>query len=355
MNPISVCIIAKNEEVRIERLLKSLQPFPFEIVLVDTGSVDKTKEIASHYTDSIYDYIWNDNFSDARNFSLAKAKHDWIFMMDSDEWMESTDLSELEYFQNSLPTAVGSITRNNITGTPECPSATIDYTERFFNRNLYYYTGRIHEQLTPKAGTTFETLLLNTAIGHDGYLMTEEQRLQKANRNIELLLKELAESPDHPYLLYQLGKGYEMIPDLQTAGQYYQSALKHKLDPSLAYVQSLILCYGELLAETDSTSALIFLSKYKDAFTDNADYLYLLGKIYYQNKDYEKALSLQEKALSCPPGKKIGTNSFLPCYEIGKILSLISEWTLARKYFKQCGEYPPALQALQVLDEEALF
>ncbi len=354
MNPISVCIIAKNEEAHIERLLKSLQPFPFEIVLVDTGSCDRTREIASGYTSSIYDYAWNNNFSDARNFSLQKAANDWIFIMDSDEWVETLNLSELYYFQKNLSSSVGSVTRNNITGTPEHPGATIDYTERFFNRKLYHYTGRIHEQLTPKSGTSFETLLLNTAIGHDGYLMTEEQRLQKANRNISLLLEELKETPDNPYLLYQLGKGYEMISDSKTACQYYHAALTHELDVSLAYVQSLVLSYGELLAKTDSVSAFTFLQKYNGVLSDNADYLYLLGCICYQNKNYEKALALQETALTCPIGKKSGTNSFLPRYEIGKILCLISEWQLARKYFMQCGNYPPALQALQVLDEESL-
>lgn len=354
MNSISVCIIAKNEETRIERLLKSLQPFPFEIVLVDTGSCDRTKEIASHYTNFIYDYVWNNNFSDARNFSLQKATHDWIFMLDSDEWIETIDLSELYYFQKNLASSVGSITRNNITGTPEHPGATIDYTERFFNRKFYYYTGRIHEQLTPKSGTSFEPLLLNTSIGHDGYLMTEEERLQKANRNISLLLEELKEFPNHPYVLYQLGKGYEMISDSKTACQYYHAALAHELDASLAYVQSLILSYGELLAKTDSNSAFTFLQKYKDFLSDNADYLYLLGCICYQNKNYETALALQEKALTCPPGKKSGTNSFLPRYEIGKLLCLISEWQLARQYFMQCGDYIPALQALQVLDEASV-
>lgn len=354
MNPISVCIIAKNEEARIERLLNSLQPYSFEIVLVDTGSTDHTKELASHYTGCIYDFEWKDDFSAARNFSLEKASNNWIFMMDCDEWIETIDMEELHYFRTHLSKSVGSITRRNITGTPEQPGVTMDYTERFFDRRLFHYTGRIHEQLTPKFGKTFENLLLNTVIGHDGYQMTEEQRHQKAQRNISLLLEELQQRPEDPYLLYQLGKGYEMIPDLRTAVDYFRKALQKDPDPSLAYTQSLILSFGQSLLELQEAEQAVILERYERDLSDSADYLHLMGCIYYETQNYEKALVLQEKALACEPGKLQGSNSFLPCYEIGKILSLISEWKLARSYFLQCGDYPPALHALRVFDEHSL-
>ena len=70
MIPISVCVIAKNEEKNIEKCLAPLVPYNFEIILVDTGSTDRTKEIARKYTDQIYDFEWVNDFSAARNFSL---------------------------------------------------------------------------------------------------------------------------------------------------------------------------------------------------------------------------------------------------------------------------------------------
>ena len=73
MHPISVCIIAKNEEARIERCLQSIKPCGFEIVVVDTGSTDETKEIAARYADKVLDFTWCDDFSAARNFSLREA------------------------------------------------------------------------------------------------------------------------------------------------------------------------------------------------------------------------------------------------------------------------------------------
>lgn len=353
--PVSVCIIAKNEEKNIERCLSSLAPYGFEIVLVDTGSTDRTKEIASRYTDCIYDFPWQNDFSAARNFSLSKASNNWIFMMDCDEWVKSLDLEELDYFRKHLSHAVGSVTRENITGTLGNSSMTIDQTERFFSRKNFMYTGIIHEQLTPKHEKSFEAFLLKTTIGHDGYLMTEENRLAKARRNISLLEKQLSQKPDDPYTLYQLGKGYEMIADSAKACSYFEQALRPGLDPELAYVQALVMCYGESLLDTGEFSKALSLENYYSQYADSSDFVYLMGMIYLKNEQYEKALEQFERAVTLPAARRAGTNSFLSFYEIGNILMMISEWTMARNYFLRCGDYPPALNAIHFLDENHLM
>lgn len=354
MLPISVCIIAKNEEKNIERCLSSLSPFGFEIILVDTGSSDRTKELAAKYTNKIFDFVWCDDFSAARNFSLAQASNEWIFMLDCDEWIEQIDIEELNYFRKHLSHAAGSVTRVNLAGSPDSPSSIIDRTERFFSKRRFAYTGIIHEQLTPKFENSFETFLLNTTIGHSGYLMTEEQRLGKAQRNISLLEKQLKETPNDPYTLYQLGKGYEMLPDSATSCLYFEQALRPELDFSLAYVQALVISYGEVLLDTKQFTKALSLSDYQDHFSDSADYFYLLGTIYTKNNLFENALESFETALSCTNARRAGTNSFLPYYEIGVILSMISEWEMAKNYFTKCGDYPPALHALNVLKEQGL-
>ena len=354
MLPISVCIIAKNEEERIERCLSSLLPYDFEIIIVDTGSTDRTKELAAKYTKYIYDFTWVDDFSAARNFSLEKATNDWIFMMDCDEWIDQIDIEELEYFRQNLSHAVGSVSRRNLTGTPEHPSSTTDQTERFFSKKHFHYTGIIHEQLTPKYEKSFDNYLLNTTIGHSGYLMTEEQRINKSHRNISLLEKQLSTKPDDTYTLYQLGKGYEMLPDFQRACHYFEKALHPDLDFSLAYTQALLLSYGDCLLETEQFGKALELVQYQEHFTNHADYYYLLGIIFVKNNLYENALDAFEVALSCTTARRTGTNSFLSYYEIGVILSRISAWGMAKNYFRQCGDYPPAIHALHTLTEQGL-
>lgn len=343
MLPISVCIIAKNEEKNIERCLSSLAPYGFEIVLVDTGSTDRTKELASKYTDKIYDFVWVDDFSAARNFSLEKASNNWIFMIDCDEWIETIDIEELEYFRKNLSHAVGSVDRHNITGTPENPGKTTDRTERFFSKKLFHYTGTIHEQLTPKHEKTFETYLLKTSIGHDGYCMTEEARLAKSHRNVELLLKQLEKEHDNPYVYYQLGKGYQIINDSEKACEYFSRGLEFELDPELAYVQAMVVEYGfELLNLGRKEEALLFENIY-DAFSISADFVYLMGMIYLENKMYNQALDCFTKATDFEFANRDGANTYLSYYQIGRILGMAGENELAVKFLKMCGDYPPAV------------
>lgn len=85
MITISVCMIVKNEEKVLERCLNSLKGLVDEIIIVDTGSSDLTKQIASQYTDKIYDFVWVMDFSEARNYSFSKATMDYIYVADADE------------------------------------------------------------------------------------------------------------------------------------------------------------------------------------------------------------------------------------------------------------------------------
>lgn len=88
MITISLCMIVKNEERVLARCLDTIADLMDEIIIVDTGSTDKTKEIASRYTDKIYDYEWINDFSDARNFSFSKAGMDYIYVPDADELLD---------------------------------------------------------------------------------------------------------------------------------------------------------------------------------------------------------------------------------------------------------------------------
>lgn len=91
MVSISVCMIVKNEEAVLARCLDSLQGIADEIVIVDTGSTDRTKEIAALYTNRIYDFTWVHDFSAARNFAFSKATKEYIYSADADEVLEEKD------------------------------------------------------------------------------------------------------------------------------------------------------------------------------------------------------------------------------------------------------------------------
>ena len=88
MITISLCMIVKNEEPVLARCLDSIADLMDEIIVVDTGSSDRTREIAAHYTSKIYDYQWTNDFSAARNFSFSKATMEYIYTADADEILD---------------------------------------------------------------------------------------------------------------------------------------------------------------------------------------------------------------------------------------------------------------------------
>lgn len=106
MITISVCMIVKNEANVLARCLDSLKEIADEIVIVDTGSTDDTKQIASEYTDQIYDFTWVDDFSAARNESFAKATKDYIYVADADEVLAPEEIEKFKKLKETLSPSV---------------------------------------------------------------------------------------------------------------------------------------------------------------------------------------------------------------------------------------------------------
>ena len=351
-HPISVCIIAKNEEKRIEKCLSSIKPYGFEIIVVDTGSTDRTKEIASRYADKILDFVWCNDFSAARNFSLQGASNDWIFMMDCDEWIKKIDVEELNCFRKRYPDSVGIISRENLVmESGHLVLNNADYTERFFNKKHYHYTGIIYEQLTPIHGRELPCLTLHTTIEHTGYDMTPNERIAKGEKNLTLLHRQLEQEPENPYVYYQLGKGYEIARDYQSACEYYGRGLYFDVDPSLAYVQAMVISYGNTLLQTGQEDAALGFEHIYDEFATTADFVYLMGRIYMANGMYPQAVEQFLKATAFETCKLHGANSFLSFYHIGLICEKLGDVDNALIYYRKCIDYPPASEKAAQLSE----
>ncbi len=102
MITISVCMIVKNEENVLARCLDSLKDLADEIVIVDTGSVDRTKEIAAEYTELIYDFAWIDDFSAARNFAFSKCSMEYIYSADADEVLDEENQKRFSLLKQAM-------------------------------------------------------------------------------------------------------------------------------------------------------------------------------------------------------------------------------------------------------------
>ena len=161
--PISVCIIAKNEQKYIENCLKALRRYSWEIIVVDTGSADDTRQIATRYADKVYDFAWIDDFSAARNFAAAQASNNWILVLDCDEYLTQLDEKALRICMQQHLRHVGMMGLTNVYTQPDGEHTyKAEEVPRFYNRNFFEYRFRIHEQITPKNQVNLEEVCLST-------------------------------------------------------------------------------------------------------------------------------------------------------------------------------------------------
>jgi tetratricopeptide (TPR) repeat protein len=112
---VSLCMIVKNEAEDLAKCLRSVKPIVDEMIVVDTGSLDKTKDIAKIFGAKVFDSEWTNDFSEARNFSISKASGDWIFLLDADEVVSSLDYDNFLMTvskESSRPVAYSLVTRN---------------------------------------------------------------------------------------------------------------------------------------------------------------------------------------------------------------------------------------------------
>lgn len=343
MLPISVCMIAKNEEKHIEECLKRLKPYHYEIVLVDTGSTDHTVEIASKYTDKIFHFEWVNDFSVARNYSFAQASNDWVLVIDCDEYIESVDEKVLWKLMANNPHSIGQfLIRNRFTQDGQTSYENV-YVSRFINRKYYQFEGKIHEQFEPISDNIpkkhFRMPVIAIHVGYDG---PEDEMREKSLRNITLLEEELKTTGPDAYLYYQLGQSCMKLKDYEKAYEWFNLGLSMDVEPGLDYVQTMVESYGYCLLDLKRyDEALQLVNIYTD-FAVRADFVFLMGLIYMNNGLLAEAIEEFKKSTTMSQYCVEGINSYRPNYNIGVIYECTGNLELARKYYKKCGKYEPA-------------
>ncbi len=349
MIPISACIITKNEAENLEKCLSALHAYPFEIVVVDTGSTDDSREVARRYTEKVYDFTWINDFSAARNFAAERASHNIIFPVDTDEFIAELDWDSLQAQIDQNPKAVGSIKRMDYfetDGERHCQICAID---RIYHRRYYRYDMPIHETLVPLTNAPYRSYTAPVTLDHVGYLGDGDQLRKKALRDMELLLRELTRDPENPYLYFQVGQSYMLMRDQENALLYFQKAMEHSPDPAADYTHILLYNYGHLLLEQGRANEADFLLAYHEHYRDNMDYLCLTGLFYLHQNQPLKALTEFVDALTAPNGD-LGDRRE-PSYYIGYIYELFGKTDIARTHYRNCGaDYAPAIEAMARLD-----
>ncbi|MCH5254925.1 MAG: tetratricopeptide repeat protein [Lachnospiraceae bacterium] len=348
MLPITVCMIAKNEDIHIEECLKRLRPCKFEIVVVDTGSVDRTVEIAKKYTDKVFHFDWCNDFSAARNFSASQASNDWILNIDCDEYLENINLADLEDTLSNNLTSVGMIIRNNPYIIQGVRSVMTERIGRLFNRRYCHYEGMIHEQVTTLDGKEPASFPLPLTFYHEGYVSESDKRM-RATRNLEMLLRDLESKGPNSYIYFQLGQNYISLNDLEKAVYYYKLGIDLDTDSNSFFVQSMTESYGYCLIELAKYDLALSLEEKYDLFSNHADFVYLMGMIYMKKKMWEKALNEFQKATTLSSYSRKGVNSYRAYYNIGSIYEILGDIEKAREYYQKCGDHNNAARRLEEL------
>ncbi|MCM1049057.1 MAG: glycosyltransferase [Clostridiales bacterium] len=346
MLPITVCMIAKNEDIHIEECLKRLRPCKFEIVVVDTGSVDRTVETAKKYTDKVYHFDWCSDFSAARNFSVAQASNDWVLIIDCDEYLENINLADIEYTLKDKCACAGMIVRNNPYIIQGVRSIMTERIARLFNRKYCHYEGSVHEQVMSLDGTRPELFQLPLTFYHEGYVTESDKRI-RATRNLEMLLHDLDVKGPDPYIYFQLGQNYLSLNDMEKAIYYYKEGLGLDTNPHAEFVQSMIETYGYCLIELAKYDSALSLAEKYDLFANRADFVYLMGMIYMKKGMWEQALAEFKKATTMSEFSRKGVNSYRAYYNIGSIYETLGDKEKAKEYYSKCGDFNDAAKKLE--------
>ncbi|WP_180954902.1 glycosyltransferase family 2 protein [Bacillus sp. V3-13] len=350
---ISLVMIAKNEENNLFSCLNSIKELVDELIVVDTGSNDKTKEIASDIGANVYDFEWNNDFSEARNYALAQSKSDWNLVLDADEQVIDWDVDQINSLLYS-GTFIGRINiKSKFVQNNEVKESQA-YISRLIPRGVSY-KGRIHEQIH----SDLPRIDLPIEIYHSGYYQTD-----KSKRNLHLLELELLSFPENPYILYQIARQYKAVNRVIEAKDYFSKSyfFANKDD---SYFGDLAVNYLYTLIDTkDFTRAFAVINEVKSELLYLPDFHFVSG-IFFMNfvlSDINTNISylprIEESYLNClslgEQGAReivIGTGNFLAAYNLAVYYEMFKQEQKAKFYYEYSAQfgYQPAVNRLSRL------
>jgi glycosyltransferase involved in cell wall biosynthesis/predicted Zn-dependent protease len=223
---VSLCMIVKDEAHNLPDCLGSVADLVDEIIVIDTGSTDNTAEVAQGLGARVFSFPWVDSFAAARNESLRHATGEWVLWMDADDRLDDENRAKLRALVQSLPDEdVGFVMKCLCLPNPETGrAAAVDHVRLFRHHARLRWHYRIHEQILPALRDRGADLRWSdVVIRHVGYQDTA-LRQRKLQRDFRLLTLEQAESPDDPFVLFNLGmvlhewgRYAEALPHLQAS------------------------------------------------------------------------------------------------------------------------------------------
>ncbi len=231
---LSLCMIVRDNARTLPACLESIRPWVDEMVIVDTGSRDETPRIVESYGGRLFHFPWPDSFSIARNESLKHAQGDWLFWMDSDDTILpecGRKLRRLAYSETPAE-ILGYIMQVHCPaydddGVPIADATVVDHVKLFRNRPDLRFDGRIHEQVLPAIRSAGgQVAWTDIFVIHSGSDQSPAAQDVKRARDLRLLNLELAERPEHPFTLFNLGMTHVHGSQFEEAVDFLRRGIK---------------------------------------------------------------------------------------------------------------------------------
>jgi len=288
-------MIVKDEGNCITRCLDSVIDLVDEMVIVDTGSTDKTIDICRSYNARVFNYSWDDNFAEARNFGLDKVTQDWVLWLDADEEVARENreqLSNQDLFANYDALSVPLI---NFYGEKVDNDEVAKIAQPRFFRNYmgFRFENKIHEWLNISSAYDQERVgFIDLKIYHYGYLNTQVENKQKFLRNVKLLLQELKEEKDHAWTHYYLAMEYYRRNHFKKAFDHVNQSITLFIKEGIIPPPSMLysLKYSILIRTESWEGAWPGIKSAVQMFPDYVDLKFYMGVILYYKQMYQEAM-----------------------------------------------------------------
>ncbi|BBO34428.1 glycosyltransferase [Lacipirellula parvula] len=298
---ISLCMIVRDNARTLGACLESIAPWVDEMIVVDTGSTDDTRQIAQLAGAQVHQFPWCDDFSAARNESLRLATGEWLFWMDSDDTISEEcgrQLQELAIAPlDFAPTAF--VMQVHCPGPPETSDVTVvDHVKMFRNDPRIRFEGRIHEQIVPAVRRiNGEIHWTSIFVTHSGSEHTADARKRKQTRDLRLLELEYSEQPQHPFVLFNLGMTYADMDDFPRAVRYLEECLTVSAAEESHVRKAYALLAGCLQQVDRDEDCRALLERGLQLYDKDAELLFRLGVLEQKLSNHLAAVSAYTTAL----------------------------------------------------------
>ena len=348
---ISVCMIVKNEEEVLKRCLDCVKQFADEIIIVDTGSIDTTKEIAKKYTDKVYDFEWVNDFSKARNFSFKFAKCDYIMWLDADDFLTQDDILKINNLKKTEANCDVYMLKYEI-GFDSLGRANFSYyRERIIKNNgKFFWSGFIHEAI-PVCG---KVEYLDIAIKHK-----RKQKTDKT-RNLNIYLNQIKNGATlTPRDRFYFAREYFYNGKYTKAKQEFKKFLlcENKFLPNVIEANLFIAKCFLMLGKTQKAKEQLFKSLL--VVDIGAEGCCLLGEIFLKEKKYNLAIFWFRSALNQVANENGGgfvDKTFFtitPCLQLTYVYYLLGDIKTSIYYHEMAKSFDP--KNLTVLHNDMFF